>query len=368
MYRLSRKTKLLVAAMLACALMTACGAGEESGDGASVSGATDTGDDGAGAGEATGTGDSDLDALIEAAQAEGQLVWYTTLTGQFEDIAAAFEQEYGIQVTGLRLAGADQNQRFRAEVEGESPLADILTSSDPVFLSDAVAQGWLTTFDEDELPALADWPDEYWYDDAYSASVLTASGWVYNTETVPEAEVPREWEDLLDPKWRGEILFVDPRVQSNLLATSNFWLNEFGEDFLNRFGQQDLTIMPSAVPSSQQVAAGEKQIVVQAHPGVIRSLVEQGAPVAVHVPEVAPLSGDWTAVAASANNPNAARLLMNWLMTPTGQEYTAGCCRLSSALPDIPGAVPLPPRVVPVDPVQANDRRVELLDLLGLPE
>src|SRR5690606_28746180 len=118
------------------------------------------------------------------------------------------------------------NQRFRAEAEADSPLADIITSADPVFLSDAVKQGWLATFQPGDLPALADWPAEYWFENAYSASVLTASGWIYNTETVPPEEVPQTWEDLLDPKWKGEILYVDPRVQSNLLATANFWYNE----------------------------------------------------------------------------------------------------------------------------------------------
>ncbi|HEV7653090.1 MAG TPA: extracellular solute-binding protein [Actinophytocola sp.] len=313
------------------------------------------------------TGDAKWDKVVKAAQGEGKLVWYTTLTGQYEDIVAAFRSQYCIEITGLRLAGADQNQRFQAEAEADSPLADVLTSADPVFLADAVKKGWLATFDKASLPALADWPEDYWKDDAYSASVLTASGWVYNTQTVSKDEVPQTWEDLLDPKWKGEILYVDPRVQSNLLATANFWYNEYGEDFLRQFAKQGFTLMPSAVPSAQQVAAGEKKLVVQAHPGVIKKLVDQGAPVSVQVPDVAPLSGDWTAVAKSANNPNAARLLMNWLMTSKGQELTAGCCALSSALPNVKGAVPLPPRAVPVDPVQANERKELLFDLLDLP-
>lgn len=345
----------LISAVVLSGALTACGDSGAAGSG--------------GGGDCTpeSTGNAEWDNLVKAAQDEGKLVWYTTLTGQYEAIVAAFGAEYCIEVTGLRLAGADQNQRFRAEAEADSPLADLLTSADPVFLADAVKQGWVATFEKTELPALADWPDEYWLDDAYSASVLTASGWIYNTQTVPEAEVPQTWEDLLDPKWKGEILYVDPRVQSNLLATANFWYNEFGEDYLKRFGAQDLTLMPSAVPSSQQVAAGEKKFVLQGHAGIIKKLIEQGAPVSVKVPDIAPLSGDWTAVAEEANNPNAARLLMNWLMTPQGQEITAGCCALSSALPNIKGAVPLPEKSVPVDPVQANERKDLLFDLLGLP-
>ena len=71
-------------------------------------------------------------------------------------------------------------------------------------------------------------------------------------------------------------------------------------------------------------------------------------------------------MAKTANNPNAARLLMNWLMTPKGQERPRSVLAVLRAA-EHQGAVPLPPRAIPVNPVQANEPKEMLSGLLGPP-
>ena len=52
---------------------------------------------------------------------------------------------------------------------------------------------------------------------------------VYNSAAFPAAEAPKEWDDLLDPRWKGKILIRDPLASGTMRAVWGSILAAFVE-------------------------------------------------------------------------------------------------------------------------------------------
>src|SRR4051812_7604671 len=70
---------------------------------------------------------SDLDALIKAAKAEGEVVFYSAaVENQSKNTAEAFTAKYGIKAQYVRIGNAPMLQRYAAEVDANNPAADLV--------------------------------------------------------------------------------------------------------------------------------------------------------------------------------------------------------------------------------------------------
>src|SRR5215210_6958523 len=54
---------------------------------------------------------------------------------------------------------------------------------------------------------------DHWY-----GTYLTPEVIAYNTEAVTAAEAPKDWDEVLDPKWRGKVLIRDPIASGTMRA------------------------------------------------------------------------------------------------------------------------------------------------------
>src|SRR5258707_5106037 len=101
---------------------------------------------------------ADLDALVSAARAEGEVTLYSAAT---ENVAArvarAFEQKYGIRMRFLRLGSTPLLQRYATEAEAGNIVADlVITAGRAVpFANQAIERGWVEPIGAAGLPVLA---------------------------------------------------------------------------------------------------------------------------------------------------------------------------------------------------------------------
>lgn len=306
-------------------------------------------------------------ALYDAARQTGTLTWYSVLPPTaIETTVEAFERRYpDISVESLRLSSGPMSTRYSQERSAGAVPADVVTISNPEFFATAAQRGWFET--QLDLPALAEWPDQY-YTDGRATTGLLPLLIGYNTNRVPEAEAPTEWRQLLDPRWQGQMLLGDPRTVPAYLALAQLWYEQYGPDYLSQFAAQNPTVVPSIVPGSQQLAAGGAALLVPNSFTVLAPLIDDGAPVAATT--VSPTTGVEYVSAISTGAPNsaAARLFMNFLLTPQGQAaHNAGGG--TSALGQVSeDTVPLPAEYQPLDPLfeRARANEQELLRLLGI--
>jgi iron(III) transport system substrate-binding protein len=346
---------LLSVVLMSAVFMAACGGSESGGD---------TADD-----APTPTTRSDTDpALVEAAKKEGKIVFYN---GQNPERAAlvtkAFETKYpGIKVETLRLAGSQLTARYDADSKAGN-VPDLMSSAGPAFYKANVEKGTFLKLSAEEVPSYANWPKEYsHFGDTAARISITPWRVIVNTDRVTDAQTPKTWQDLLKPEFKGEIVYVDPRIIFPSLAQIKVWKDELGEDYTSKLAAQDLTIVESAVPGIQGVAAGEHGLLVSTEPGVADPLIKEGAPLK-HV-LVTPTIGTemFMAVSAKAPHPNAARLLMDYMLSPEGQEIANGGGGRVSPLPNIPNTDKLPAGFVPTDGDAVEAERDTLTGLMGL--
>lgn len=303
--------------------------------------------------------------LIAAAKAEGRVVWYSSIPqAPTEAAASAFEKKYGVTVEIVRASSEIIEQRYSTERDTAKVVGDVLTVPESYILSDYLKKSWLAPFDSKTMPALNKWPSKYLYEDSYALVNIQPIGVAYNTDLVKGDDL-KSWESVLDAKYKGKIVLADPGAIVPWTELLRLLKNTYGEKYLTDFKNQNFQLQPSAVPGTQQVAAGESALAFPSLYSVVNPLKEKGAPIDIKF--FSPTSGvqQFTAMSKGSSHPKASALLVNYLLSTEGQSVLNHGIA-ASVLPDVPGTVPLPTDYQLPDLVKAKDEQKALLTLLGL--
>ena len=297
--------------------------------------------------------------LLEAAKAEGTVTFYSVVPATVaEPFVKRFEELYGIRVDYQRLTSGPLGQRYASEAEGGAVVADAIAMTDYFFMETASEKGWLAKVDD--LGVGADYPEQFRSEHYYSVQLLP-HGLCYNTAQI--AEAPTSWEVLLDPAYKGRLALLDPR---NGFYTSVWYYalrEKHGADFLTKLAQQEITFIQSASQGVQQVAAGASAICAPAYPNLMPELEGQGAPIALAMPDPTVASAVFAAASEKAPHPNAARVLIAFLLSEEGQSlYNANNV---SPLGELPGTLPLP-ALTDVDLKAVQEAQPEIFAALGV--
>jgi iron(III) transport system substrate-binding protein len=183
-------------------------------------------------------------------------------------------------------------------------------------------------------PETANFPENYVDPHGmWAASRLDYFGLAYNTRLVSAAEVPKTYEDLLDPKWRGAIAWrADSEVGADLFIAGilRSMGKEKGEAYLKRLASQRIAnYAGSARALVDRVGAGEYKLAVEIyahHPLISKA---EGAPLDVQMLEPVPSALSTIQLAADAPHPYAAMLFIDFAESREGQEVLRAAQYLS---------------------------------------
>ncbi len=288
-------------------------------------------------------------ALIEGAKKEGRAVWYGALNiNDSNALLNRFEQKYPFIKTELLRAGAEQllNRILTEDSAGRSAL-DLVNLTT---INALKRRGLLQVHRSQEFQA---YPQEFKDTDGYWATLYNNYYVIgYNSKMVPQKDAPKNWDDFLDPKWKGKI-GMDQEEYEWYAATINYWGKEKAQKFHRALAKQGVHWNRGHTMISQLMAAGEFPIgIVYAHR--IESMKKSGAPVEwvkTADPVFAALSP--VAVAAKARHPNSAKLLMDFVLSREAQLVLRNANRLSGRLdiePLVPEMHPSKIKIAPIDP------------------
>jgi iron(III) transport system substrate-binding protein len=311
-----------------------------------------------------GSAGSEGGDLVEAAQNEGIVTWYVSIPDEpVQAAAAAFEEEYGIPVEVVRMGSPVLAQRYSTERDSGQSVGDLVTIPEAHVLDEYLEKGWIRELPADQVENMADWPEEALHKDAYFLVNSQPIGVAYNTDKLSASDV-ESWEDLLDPKLKGEIDTADPQSFLSWTELLRILKEEYGEEFLEGLADNDIKKVDSAIPGTQQVAAGESLATFPSLPSVVNPLKESGAP--VELAYLAPTTGveQYTAVAEGSPHPNAALLFANFLMSEKGQIALNEGFGISP-LGELEGTLPEPEGYVTPDLSLALEEQDHLNELLG---
>ncbi len=260
--------------------------------------------------------------LYEAAREEGEIIWYVSqTTSEFaETVCQAFEARYeGVDCNPIRATGSVTFQRVMQEVQAGSVQGDVYSSNDETDFVELNKVKALTAYVPNNIehmsPSLreASNPDGYWF-----ASNVSPYGIAYNTELVSEEEAPKNWTDLLDPKWKDQLAIAHPSFSGSMGMFAIAMRDKYGWEFFEKMEQNKPHIGRSIADGYNLVVSGERKVAVV--PVSLSFAGEaEGKPVKTVFPTdglMLPPSG--TGILANAPHPNAARLFAEFML---GSDY-----------------------------------------------
>lgn len=264
-----------------------------------------------------------VEALARSAKAEGKVTWYMSNGDRIAHrVAQAFEAKHGINVSLVVLETPKMLQRYAAEAQGGRIVADLLTGTvNTADVENLIKNGWAEPISKSAIPVLqTDYPAKF---NEGPTRLVSAAPWQlgYNTQAVKKSDLPKDWKDLLDPKWKGKIIMPDPASSVSYLSFWYVLMQKYGEDFLKGIRAQNVRLSGSGVPAAQSLAAGEGALLLPTVAGVVQPLKAVGAPIDLFSP-TGPTTGIFSQVvmtrADKAQHPNAARLFANFLLSKEG--------------------------------------------------
>jgi len=284
-------------------------------------------------------------ALVAAARAEGHLTWYTTqiIDQLARPLGDGFERLYGVKVDYIRADANEGARRILAESAAGRMQADVF---DGVASPVVAKQGLVMNYIPDSarrLPAKYMDKDGHW---------LATNLYVYtlgvNTDLVPRGAEPKTFADLLDPKWRGRMAWSGRASTSSapgfigaVLAAKG---PDKGMDYLRALSKQG--IAPVGVSARQlldQTIAGEYAIAIEILNNHAAISALRGAPVAWAPLDLSLVASSVISATREAPHPNAARLFLDFVMSPQGQVVY----RDHDYIPVDPDIAPADPRLRP---------------------
>ncbi len=289
--------------------------------------------------------------VVAAAKKEGSVQTYFTVSQQVLDqLNAAFTRKYGIKVNTYRaITPADLISRLENDKASGSPVADVVNYGDGVYLSKARSAGDVAT--DVSLPSAKGWPARYFKGGvaAFQVSVVTI---VRNTHLVSAADAPKDWKDLLDPKWKGKIDAFEPRT-GDLGYAYEFLKQKYGAGFVKKLDAQNPHFEVSGNQVASNVAAGQYPIGLS-YTNITSITAMKGAPLAAVPTASSPAWTPYVYVSSYAPHPNAARLYLDFIMSAEGQRSYLGGKSGNSAI-SVPGSLTNPPGLTFMDPKTMND-------------
>jgi iron(III) transport system substrate-binding protein len=290
---------------------------------------------------------------LAAAQKEGSFTLYTSFAEKdLPPLLGAFEKRYGIKVRVWRSQSEKVLQRTLNEATGRRYEVDAVHTSAlemEALHRERILQPVAPPHSAELLPGALR-PHREW-----TATYLSVWVQAYNTNLVKKEELPRTFQDLLDPKWKGRL-----GMEAAVPEWYSTVVMDMGEEKGIRFfrelvARNGISMRSGHTLLNNLVIAGDVALALTLYQYMPEASKRKGAPIEWFVlePAVARMSG--VGIARRAPHPNAALLFYEFMLSAEAQQ------RLLS-LDYIPTTGKLPAalanrRLKLVEPAVAMDQR-----------
>jgi iron(III) transport system substrate-binding protein len=136
-----------------------------------------------------------------------------------KDLLQYYEQGFerahpNVDVQWVDMGSQDVLDRLRSEKA--NPQADLWFGAPAETFSRAANEGLLDAYRPTWSAAVATEARDA--QDRWYGTYLTPEVIAYNTEAVPAADAPKDWDDVLDPRWKGKVVIRDPVASGSMRA------------------------------------------------------------------------------------------------------------------------------------------------------
>jgi len=268
------------------------------------------------------------DFVLTKAKDEKTLVLYSS--ADLRDGTAlthAFQKKYPfIEPRLFRVGSGQMLVRVLQENRAGANLVDVVQSGDFVFYELSRA----AIFQPYDSPERRFFPSEFkdkdglWTSGYHNAAVIA-----FNTNRVKTEDLPKTYDDLLHPKWKGKMILDinGPEWYAGMLQVLG---QEKGLSLMRGLAKQGLYFSNGKVLANQILISGEYHLLVNNYEHLVQSAKRRGAPIEsiAAYPVLSRVST--IALARNAPHPNVGRLYIDFVLSEDGQKILRSFGRGSS--------------------------------------
>ena len=266
-----------------------------------------------------------------------------------KDLLQYFEQSFEsanptIDVQWVDMGSQEVIDRLRAEKA--NPQADLWFGAPAEIFERATKEGLLEPFAPSwaaAIPPEAKDAANHWF-----GTYLTPEVIAYNDQAISAADAPKDWDDVLDPKWKGKVVIRDPIASGTMRAIFGAIIAreyartgsaEAGYEWLRRLdaNTKEYTLNPTLL--YQKLGRQEGLITLYNMPDIATLKQRLNIPVNYVIPAGGtPLLVDAIALVKGAKHPDAARAFYEFVTTPAALKESADKFMRIPVRKDMPAA------------------------------
>jgi iron(III) transport system substrate-binding protein len=293
------------------------------------------------------------DSLIDTAKRESEVVYYASMNlSEANAVIGEFEKRYPFIKVKLQRTGSEKLlTRVLTEARAKKTFADVIQTVE--FSMHIFNRSGILARHTPSANAL--YPKDFKEDGFWTTVYYNAYVTGYNTRLVAARALPRTYDDLLDPKWKGKLLMEGTKAEwfAGMLQILG---QERGLKFMRDLAKQQPSPREGHELLAQLVVAGEGIFDVNIPAASVERMKERGAPMDWTALGPVPATMVGAGIAAQAPHPNAARIFLDFLLSREGQKLmqTPGRMIARGDLANEQAAMLKELKIVPVSPSLAE--------------
>ncbi len=259
--------------------------------------------------------------ILEAATKEGTLTLYTAFRPQdLPLIIAPFEAKYGIKVKAWRSGSNNVTQRVVREAAGKKPEVDVImmpASEMEAVYREKLLQPITSPLTKDLIP-IAVPSHKHWATVFMNVTVHS-----YNTQLIKKEELPKSFNDLLDPKWKGK-LGIESKAEEWYSKVISVMGEEKGLKYFRELvAKNGMSARLGASLLHNLVIAGEVPMALTVYIDLPEKDKRAGKPVDWFALDPVVAQGFNVSIAQKAQHPHAALLFYDYMLSAETQKLLA---------------------------------------------
>lgn len=250
----------------------------------------------------------------------------TIFSSVHEDVLAAIAGEFNkrspdVELKYFRLVTTKIIAKVNAAVKAGGIRADLVWTAEPAYFEELKQRGLIVKYlspTAKDIPKVFIDPDGY-----YIGARILSIGLMYNTRLVKKAEAPKDWNDMLHPKWKNQIAHASP-LYSGSATTAVTALTQnpaYGWAYYQKLRANGCTIIRSQGETQWKVARGEHKVGIGLDYG-IRKMTAKGSPIQFVYPKSGSVTwGSPIAIFKASQHQDAAKKFIDFVVSPSGQNF-----------------------------------------------
>ena len=254
--------------------------------------------------------------LIEAARREGKVVYYGTIAvDQSSPLLDAFRARYPfLKPEYYRSGNFNVYNRVKTEAGAGNYTADVVdlrAGETYALVKDGLVDPYLAPVRNGIMKEFMD-EKGYWTALFHSPMVLG-----YNTNFVRKNEAPKNYNDLLDAKWKRK-MSLDVEDADMFGTLIEYWGRDKGLSYFRKLAENEPQMRQGHTLQAQLLAAGEVNVAPWLFGYRPLTMMQRGAPLGIVVLDPILSAANYMLLLKNAPHPHVAALYLDWVLSRDG--------------------------------------------------